>query len=69
MTPRRNYTLVVPYHVQERPRRLRVDVETDDLLTAAASAWRTAEAMRPLLGGTLDEGGPILLIAPLPRAA
>lgn len=66
---RRTFALVIPYRAAGRRRELRVDVEAGDPLEALASAWRSAEAMRPLLGGPLDEDGPILLIAPLPEAA
>lgn len=66
---RRTFALVIPYCAEGRSRELRVDVEGHDPLEAAACAWRSAEAVGPLLGGALDERGPILLIAPLPNAA
>lgn len=69
MTARRTFVLVIPYRADGRPRELRIDVVAADPLEAAACAWRSAEAMKPLLGGALDDGGPHLLIAPLRDAA
>lgn len=67
---RRVFVMVVPYQAAGCARALRIDVEADGPLAALASAWRSALAMRPLLGEPhLDEDGPMLLIAPTPRAA